>query len=111
LLSKEDLLEGLESLGFVLSENTMEELFKVFDVDGDGRIRHWEFVRILGQASLEGSEGGMTTATTTSPLRPNHLPNDSVFLPVATKKAVLSPDRSVKDNASDDEVRGSCGGL
>ena len=82
----------------------------MLDVDGDEAIRYWEFVRILGQATMERSEATTTTTSTgTTPLRPNQLPGESVFLPVATKKPVLSPGGVAKEDRSDAEVRALTG--
>ena len=47
---------AMNSLGFSLDLVDAKHIFQLFDIDGDGRIKCWEFVRTLGQ--FEGQLGG-----------------------------------------------------
>ena len=44
---------ALNSLGFSLDLLDAQAIFKFFDIDGDGRIKCWEFVRTLGAFGVQ----------------------------------------------------------
>ena len=50
---------ALNSLGFSLDLLDAKALFEVFDIDRDGRIKCWEFIRTLGhfERELNGDDG------------------------------------------------------
>ena len=53
-LDVEEFTSALNSLGFSLGIADSQALFRVFDLDDDGRVQCWEFIRALG--TMEDSE-------------------------------------------------------
>ncbi|NP_001127790.1 calmodulin-like [Nasonia vitripennis] len=55
-ITASDLRAVLQCLGEDLSEEEIEDMIKEVDVDGDGRIDFYEFVRALGEPGIEGDD-------------------------------------------------------
>ncbi|XP_023314431.1 calcium-binding protein 4-like [Trichogramma pretiosum] len=55
-ITASDLRAVLQCLGEDLSEEEIEDMIKEVDVDGDGRIDFYEFVRALGEPGIEDDD-------------------------------------------------------
>jgi uncharacterized protein YacL (UPF0231 family) len=55
-LDKDELLQVMSELGFIMSEEKLEDIFAIFDVDGAGVIGLEDFVQLVHSQAKEASQ-------------------------------------------------------
>ena len=115
-LGREDLGATLQRLEIDLTPDELTELMKTLDVDGNGEVLYWEFVRILGEyANNEGKQKiGINRSTKAavhskegaSAATEDALPTKSVMLPAEVADDVM--EEGEEEMQEDARVRPAC---
>ena len=69
-LTKEEFTQGLRMSGLDVSEERAGKLIEKFDVNGDGRLACWEFIRMVTAGTEEMEQGGELLPGEISPTPP-----------------------------------------
>lgn len=106
-LGREDLGATLQRLDIDLTPAELTELMKTLDVDGNGEILYWEFVRVLsdyvnneGKDKIVKTLSSKQTTAAGSKAEDDVLPTKSIMLPPEiVDEALDESEQEIKDDA------------